>query len=95
MNFNIHFLLLLLLYFFFFWGGGGGFRKLNHYGECRFCGYFFGGTIFWVHFYVFTGLFLSSMYRTGIFFVGCLFVVVVFFGVGCKQKIFGLGLRSK
>ena len=34
-------------------------------------------TIFWVHFYAFTGLFLSSMYRTGIFFVGCLFVVVV------------------
>ena len=22
--------------------GGGGFRKLNHYWECRFCGYFFG-----------------------------------------------------
>ena len=29
--------------------------------------------------------FLSSMYRTGIFFVGCLFVVVVFWGMGGKQ----------
>ena len=29
--------------------------------------------------------FLSSLYRTGIFFVGCLFVVVVFWGVGVKQ----------
>ena len=29
--------------------------------------------------------FLSSMYRTGIFFVGCLFVVVVFLGGGGKQ----------
>ena len=46
-------LLLLLLFFFFFFfffgggggvgWGGGGFRKLNHYGECRFCGYFLGG----------------------------------------------------
>ena len=64
-------------------GGGGGVRKLNHYGECRFCGYFLGGssqnwTIFWVHFYAFTGP-LSSMYRTGIFLVGCLFVAVVVF----------------
>ena len=30
--------------------------------------------------------FISSVYRTGIFFVGCLFVVVVvFWGVGGKQ----------
>ena len=46
-------------------GGGGGVRKFNIYGGGRFCGYFFGA-----HVYAFTGVFLSSRYRTGIHFVG-------------------------
>ena len=70
---------------------GGGFRKLNHYGECRFCGYFLGGNhktrlIFGLIF-MHLRVFLSSMYRTGIFFVGCLFVVVVvYLGVGVNRR---------
>ena len=59
------------------------FRKLNHYGECRFCGYFLGGhhktRLFFGLFLCIYRSFLSSMYRTGIFFVGCLFVFFVFF----------------
>ena len=38
-------------------------------------------TIFGDHFYAFTGLFLSSRYRTGIIFVCCLFYFL-FFEVG-------------
>ena len=90
LNFNIH--LLLLLFFFGGGGGGGGFRKLNHYGECRFCGYFLGVITkldyFWGSFLCIYRSFLSSMYRTGIFFEGCLFVVVVvvFGGVGVNSR---------
>ena len=65
------------------WGGVGRFRKLNHYLECRFCGYFLGVITkldyFWGSFLCIYRSVLSSMYRTGIFFVGCLFVDVVFF----------------
>ena len=60
---------------------GGGVKKLNHYRECRFCGYFLGVITkldyFLGSFLCIYRSFLSSMFRTGIFFVGCLFVVVV------------------
>ena len=75
-------------------GGGGGFRKLNHYGERRSCGYFCGVITkldyFLGSFLCIYSFFLSSMYRTGIFLVGCLFVVVVvvvfFRGVGVNSR---------
>ena len=59
-------------------------------GECRFCGYFFLGgggghhktRLFFGSFLCIYRSFSSSMYRTGIFFVGCLFVVVVVFFEG-------------
>ena len=55
------------------------FRKLNHYGECRFCGYFLGGhhktRLFFGLFLCIYRSFLSSMYRTGYF----LWVAYLFF----------------
>ena len=62
---------------------------MNHYLECRMqiLWTLFGGhhktRLFLGSFLCIYRSFLSSMYRTGIFFVGCLFVVVVvvlFFG---------------
>ena len=87
-------------------GGGGGFRKLNHYGECRFCGYFLG-VITKLDYFLGSFLciyrpFLSSMYRTGIFFAVAYLLLLLLFvcfffggGGGGKQLILGLGLRGK
>ena len=109
MNFNIHLLLSLLLllllllllslflFYFFFGGvGGGGFRKLNHYGECRFCGYFLGGhhktRLFWGSFLRIYRSFLSSMYRTGIFLLVAylllllLLLLLLFWGLGVNSR---------
>ena len=74
-------------------GGGGGFRKLNHYGECRFCGYFWVGVItkldcFWGSFLCIYGSFLSSMYRTGIFlYVAYLLLLLLFFFWGGVAEV--------
>ena len=55
-------------YFFFLGGGGGGgggSENLIFMEEADFV-----DTFFWAHVYAFTGVFLSSRYRTGIHFVG-------------------------
>ena len=56
----------------------GGVQKIESLLKMQILWIFFWGspqnwTIFGVHFYAFTGLFLSSRYRTGIIFVCCLF----------------------
>ena len=51
--------------FFFGGGGGGGSENLIFMEEADFV-----DTFFWAHVYAFTGVFLSSRYRTGIHFVG-------------------------
>ena len=97
MNFNIH--LLSLLYFFFFGGGGGGgvgegggggFRKLNHYGECGFCGYFLGGNhktrLILGFIFMHLQVFLSSMYRTGIF-LWVAYLLLFFLGWGVRSLV--------
>ena len=66
--------------------GWGGFRKLNHYGECRFCGYFLGGhqktrLIFGFILCIYRS-FLSSMYRTGIFLWVAYLLLFFFLGGG-------------
>ena len=60
---------------------------MNHYGECRFCGYFMGGhhktRLFWGSFLCIYRSFLSSMYRTGIFLlVAYLLLLLLFWGGG-------------
>ena len=44
-----------------------GLRKLNHYGECRFCGYFLGGNhktrLIFGFIFMHLQVLLSSMYR--------------------------------
>ena len=87
MNFNIHLLFLLLsllllsFFFFFFFFGGGGSQKIESLWRMQILWILFGGhhktRLFLGSFLCIYMSFLSSMYRTGIFFVGCLFVVVV------------------
>ena len=79
----MHGLLLLLLLLFFFLGGGGV-QKIESLWRMQILWILFGGsspnwTIFLGSFLCIYRSFLSSMYRTGIFFVGCPFVVVVVF----------------
>ena len=95
MNFNIHLLILLLFFGGFFLGGGGGgggggVQKIESLWRMQILWILFGGNhktrLIFGFIFMHLPVFLSSMYRTGIFFVGCLFVVVVvFFGVGGKQ----------
>ena len=64
--------------------GGGGVQKIESLLKMQILWILFWGspqnwTIFGVHFYAFTGLFLSSRYRTGIIFVCCLFFLFFFF----------------
>ena len=61
---------------------GGGVQKIESLLKMQILWILFWGspqnwTIFGVHFYAFTGLFLSSRCRTGIIFVCCLFFLFI------------------
>ena len=72
--------------------GVGGIQKIESLWRMQIFWILFGGVITKLDYFLGSFLciyrsFLSSMYRTGIFFVGCLFVVVFWgwVGDGCKQ----------
>ena len=71
--------------------GGRGVQKIESLFRMQILWILFLGIIteldfFLVHFYAFTGLFLSSRYRTGIIFVCCLFLFFIF-GVGVSRSV--------
>ena len=61
---HFYFFIFIITIIFFGGGGGGGSENLIFLEKADFVDTFFA------HFYAFTGVFLSSRYRTGIHFVG-------------------------
>ena len=64
MSHHFYFFIIIIIIIIFFLGGGGA-ENLIFMEEADFV-----DTFFLAHFYAFTGVFLSSRYRTGIHFVG-------------------------